>query len=214
MDDELRRRTLQLAERVKELDCLYGIANLIETPDISIEGIMRGACELLPRAWQYPSLACARIVLKGRTYETANFRQTEFRLLSGIRVLGEAAGTVEVCYFRDPHPPGREPFLKEEVKLLDAIAKRLGRVTERMQAVEERERLIDDLQEALQDVKRLSGLLPICATCKKIRDDQGYWSQIESYLSAHSEAEFTHGICPDCLRAMYASLGDDPSRRP
>jgi hypothetical protein len=52
-------------------------------------------------------------------------------------------------------------------------------------------------------VKTLSGLLPICAACKKVRDDQGYWQQIENYISAHSEADFTHSICPECARRLY-----------
>ncbi len=63
-----------------------------------------------------------------------------------------------------------------------------------------------DLKKALDDVKQLSGLLPICATCKKIRDDDGYWTQIERYISKHSEADFTHGICPDCLKVLYEDL--------
>ncbi len=66
-----------------------------------------------------------------------------------------------------------------------------------------REGVIRELQDALAQVKALSGLLPICASCKKVRDDQGYWQQIESYISAHSHAEFTHGICPECTRRLY-----------
>jgi PAS domain S-box-containing protein len=68
---------------------------------------------------------------------------------------------------------------------------------------EEREKLIRNLQEALVKVKTLSGLLPICSACKKIRDDKGYWRQLESYIRDHSEAEFSHGICPDCMRKLY-----------
>lgn len=75
----------------------------------------------------------------------------------------------------------------------------------RKQAEEERERLIRDLQHALAQVKTLSGLLPICAACKKIRDDRGYWNQIEAYLREHSQAEFTHSICPDCLEKLYGN---------
>ena len=67
----------------------------------------------------------------------------------------------------------------------------------------ERARLIKELQEALGEVKQLSGLLPICASCKKIRDDQGYWNQIEFYISKHSEAKFTHGVCPECTKKLY-----------
>lgn len=79
-------------------------------------------------------------------------------------------------------------------------------ITERKQAEAERERLIGELQEALAKVKTLSGLLPICASCKKIRDDKGYWNQIEGYIHDHSEAEFSHSICPDCARRLYPEI--------
>jgi hypothetical protein len=71
-------------------------------------------------------------------------------------------------------------------------------VTPLKQAAAEREGLIRDLQEALDRVKLLSGLLPICAGCKMIRDEQGTWQSLEFYIGAHSEAEFTHGMCPQC----------------
>jgi len=70
----------------------------------------------------------------------------------------------------------------------------------------ERERLIEGLTQALADVKQLSGMLPICSSCKKVRDDHGYWSQIETYLSEHTEATFTHGVCPDCAQKFREEL--------
>jgi len=76
-------------------------------------------------------------------------------------------------------------------------------ITSRRQLEEERERLIAELRDALASIKTLKGLLPICSSCKKIRDDKGYWSQIEAYVSNHSEAEFSHGICPECARRLY-----------
>ncbi len=63
-----------------------------------------------------------------------------------------------------------------------------------------------ELEDALANVKLLSGLIPICASCKKIRDDKGYWNQIESYIDEHSQAKFTHGMCPDCLKEEYPEL--------
>jgi len=66
------------------------------------------------------------------------------------------------------------------------------------------------LEEALANVRTLSGLLPICASCKKIRDDGGYWSQIEEYVRDHSNADFSHSICPDCARRLYGALATDP----
>jgi hypothetical protein len=69
-----------------------------------------------------------------------------------------------------------------------------------------REELIFNLQKALEEVKTLSGMLPICASCKKIRDDEGYWQQIEEYIRDHSEADFTHGICEDCVKELYPEI--------
>jgi PAS domain S-box-containing protein len=76
-------------------------------------------------------------------------------------------------------------------------------ITERKRQEQERLRLIQELTEALKRVKTLNGLLPICASCKKIRNDGGYWEQVESYIRSRSNAEFTHGICPDCVRLLY-----------
>jgi CheY-like chemotaxis protein len=73
----------------------------------------------------------------------------------------------------------------------------------------EREALIKELQEALAKIKTLSGLIPICAWCKKIRDDKGYWQAVEKYISEHSQAEFTHGMCPDCYNKAMAEMDSE-----
>jgi hypothetical protein len=72
----------------------------------------------------------------------------------------------------------------------------------------EREDLIAQLKDSLVRVKQLSGLLPICASCKKIRDDRGYWNQLEVYIRDHSEADFTHGLCPDCAGRLLSELSE------
>jgi hypothetical protein len=69
-----------------------------------------------------------------------------------------------------------------------------------------REQTLNKLQRALIDIKKLQGLLPICANCKKIRDDDGYWHQVEVYIKERSEAEFSHGLCPDCMKELYGEL--------
>jgi hypothetical protein len=76
-------------------------------------------------------------------------------------------------------------------------------IDEHQRLEEEREKLIMELQSAIDNVKTLSGFLPICALCKKIRDDQGYWNQVESYLSEHTDIDFTHSICPECAKKLY-----------
>jgi len=79
-------------------------------------------------------------------------------------------------------------------------------ITERKQAEGEREQLIKELQNAVADIKVLSGLVPICSSCKKIRDDKGYWTQLEGYIQAHSQAKFSHGVCPDCMKKLYPNF--------
>jgi PAS domain S-box-containing protein len=104
----------------------------------------------------------------------------------------------------------RVPILKTVVSVTLAGREHLLEsfldITERKKAEEERERLIGELQEALAEVKTLSGLLPICASCKSIRDDQGYWQQIEAYIRDHSEAEFSHSVCPECAKKLYPEV--------
>jgi membrane-associated HD superfamily phosphohydrolase len=82
----------------------------------------------------------------------------------------------------------------------------MDHITALKQTEEERERLIRQLQEALANIKILRGLLPICYSCKQVRDDKGYWNQIDTYIRAHTEAEFTHGICPPCAQKLYPEL--------
>lgn len=79
-------------------------------------------------------------------------------------------------------------------------------VSDQKKIEEERQQLIDELQKALAKVKQLSGFIPICASCKKIRDDKGYWNQVEAYIEQHSDAEFSHGICPECAKKLYPEL--------
>lgn len=81
---------------------------------------------------------------------------------------------------------------------------------ERKRIENEKEQVIAELQEALAKVKLLSGFIPICASCKKIRDDTGYWQQVEAYIQKHSNAEFSHSICPDCSHKLYPELYPKP----
>ncbi|HBB67485.1 MAG: hypothetical protein A2X28_05395 [Elusimicrobia bacterium GWA2_56_46] len=85
---------------------------------------------------------------------------------------------------------------------------------ERNKLLQERLNLINKLTAALSSVKTLTGLLPICAGCKKIRNDNGYWEQVEMYLKEHSDMEFTHGFCPDCIKKLYPELSEEIKNRP
>jgi PAS domain S-box-containing protein len=96
-------------------------------------------------------------------------------------------------------------LIGDEVHILSVVRD----ITDRTRAEQEKASLIVKLQEALAEVKKLSGILPICSSCKKIRDDKGYWKQVERYIGEHSEAQFSHSICPDCIRKLYPEIADD-----
>jgi PAS domain S-box-containing protein len=324
-----------LRERIKELNCLYAIADLIEKEQ-NIEKVMQGSATLLPASLRHPELACARITLEDRPFQTDNFQVTEWRLSAPLTIRDQPAGMIELCYLKKPPGMSQGTFSREEENLVKAVAERLGRVAERMQAEEklrqlsraveqspasimitdlsgsieyvnpkflqvtgytlaevlgknprilksgdklpetyqelwktlldgrewsgefhnkkkngelfwesasispirdvtghitrfvavkeditarkqteeERNRLIQELQDALARVKSLSGLLPICAGCKKIRDDRGYWSQVESYIQKHSDVRFSHGLCPDCIKKWSSPQSDGEHQNP
>ena len=194
-----------LRERIKELNCIYSIADLIEKTD-HIDEIFQGTTDLMPYGWYYQEITCARIIFKDQEFKTANFKETAWRMSSDIIVQRKSVGRVEICYLEERPDSDEGPFLKEERYLLNSIAERMGKVAERKHYEKEREGLISELQQALSKIKKLSGLLPICASCKNIRNDEGYWEQIEGYIKEHSEAEFSHSICPECTRKLYPEL--------
>ena len=104
-------------------------------------------------------------------------------------------------------PVGKKYFESRSIPLSENLAYALVRdVTDQKRMEKEKEKLIESLRDALGQVKTLSGMLPICANCKKIRDDKGYWNQIELYIREHSEAEFSHGICPHCAKKLYPNI--------
>lgn len=96
------------------------------------------------------------------------------------------------------------PFGDEDC--IEASVHIIRDITGRRKAEEEREQLIYELKNAVREVKKLQGMIPICASCKKIRDDKGYWQQIEKYIQDHSDAKFSHSICPECAQRLYPDL--------
>ena len=125
-----------LRERVKELNCLYSISGLVEKPDISLDEIFQGVVDIIPLAFQYPEVTCSRISLNGKEWKTENFKETGWKQTNGIFVLGQLAGSLEVCYLEEKPEIDEGPFLKEERNLINAIAEQLGRIVESMQAKE------------------------------------------------------------------------------
>lgn len=132
------------------------------------------------------------------------------RRVGSIR--GGISVTVPLARFAEPGENARLVVAHAGLWLLGMIGLVVGaqnlrqHVRARQRAEAERERLISELQEALANVKTLRGLIPICSSCKKIRNDQGSWTRLETYLQQHSEAEFSHSLCQDCLRKLYPDV--------
>jgi len=124
----LKTRTQELTERIKELNCLYGISNLFETQGASLSWILQRAVELIPAAWQYPENACARILLDDQVFNTIGFKETELKQDAEIVVNGLTVGRVEVFYPETDAVSKADPFLEEERRLLSAISERLSKV--------------------------------------------------------------------------------------
>ncbi|OQY03708.1 MAG: hypothetical protein B6I22_11010 [Desulfobacteraceae bacterium 4572_123] len=133
----LQKRMHDLDERVKELNCLYGISHIVEQNNISLEQVAQGAVDLIVAATQYPERTCARIILRGREFKTKNFKKTKWKQISKIIVQGRMIGAVEVYYLVKKPASDKGPFLKEERALLNVVAGRLGRIAEWMRTEKE-----------------------------------------------------------------------------
>jgi len=95
-----------------------------------------------------------------------------------------------------------KPFDAGELRARVEVGRRMIEMHDRL-AVQ-----VQELQKAFDEIKKLQGIMPICSYCKKIRDDQGYWNQVEDYVSRHSEAQFSHSICPECLKKHYPDFSE------
>ncbi|MCP4579336.1 MAG: PAS domain S-box protein, partial [Deltaproteobacteria bacterium] len=132
----LQQKTRDLGERIKELNCLYSISNLVEKPGISLDEIIQGTVELIPPSLQYPEITCSRFLLENKEFKTENFKEANWKQSSEIIVHGKRMGCLEICYLKEKPEIGEEPFLKEERNLINAVAERLGHILERAWAEE------------------------------------------------------------------------------
>ncbi|GAF82528.1 unnamed protein product, partial [marine sediment metagenome] len=136
VEDELRKQTHNVGERVKELGCLYGISSL-ERQGITLEEMFRRAVDFLPVAWQYPEVTCARLIINSQEFSTKNFSETSWKQTSDIIVRGQHVGSVEVCYLDERPKMDEGPFAREERDLINAIAAQLSEIIEHRQTGEE-----------------------------------------------------------------------------
>jgi DNA-binding CsgD family transcriptional regulator len=123
-----------LRERIKELNCLYGISQLAERHMYSLDALLQELVNFLPYSWQYPEITCARILFKGKTYTSDGFRVTNWRQSSRLYMYHEAVGECDIFYLEECPPADEGPFLKEERALLDAVAEQIGTIATRISA--------------------------------------------------------------------------------
>jgi len=133
---ERKQAEHELNQRIKELLCLYSIVEIAETPGLTLDELYQEVVKLLPLSWQYPEVACARITINGKEFQTEYYRQTVWKQSSDIKVSGAKTGVVEVNYLAERPEAGEGPFSKEERLLINTVAEQLGKITERKQVEE------------------------------------------------------------------------------
>jgi PAS domain S-box-containing protein len=131
VEKALEEKTHELSERVRELNCLYEISALRDREGMAFDQLLQEIADLVPSGWQYPEIACCRILMEGKAYESKGFEETRWRQTGEIKAFGTPLGRVDV-YYKEARPELHEgPFLPEERKLLDAVGERIGRIVER-----------------------------------------------------------------------------------
>jgi DNA-binding CsgD family transcriptional regulator len=133
-DTELTKVEVALRERIKELNCLYGISQLAERNPYSLDELLQDLVNFLPYSWQYPEVTAARIIFHNRTYASDNFKMTPWRQSARIYMYHEAVGECCIVYLEECPPSDEGPFMKEERALLDAVAEQVGTIATRISA--------------------------------------------------------------------------------
>lgn len=133
-ETEADKAQFELRERIKELNCLYGISQLAERHINSLENLLQELVNFLPHSWQHPDIACARVLFKGKSYSSDSFEFTAWRQSSRIYMYHEPVGEVAIFYLEECPPADEGPFLKEERALLDAVADQVGTIATRISA--------------------------------------------------------------------------------
>ncbi len=150
-EEALRKRTDILTERVKELNCLYGISDLVSVPGVSLDEILQGVVDLIPPSWRYPEIACSRVILGNKEFKTKNFRESVWKQAQNIIVRGKTLGSLEVYYFEERPEQEEGPFFTEERLLIKAAAERLGKTIERRQTEEALQKAHNELERRVEE---------------------------------------------------------------
>ncbi len=205
----------ELCRRIKQDERLSSIPVVLLTylsdPEDILKGLECGANNFIVKPYDEKSLVSRiRYVLVNDSLRRQSYAEMGIEIFFAGRkhfLAGERIQILDllISSFEDA-VLGRIELSKSNRDLADLNERLAREIEERKRAERDKEAVILELRQALAEVKKLGGLLPICSACKKIRDDRGYWQQIEAYIREHSEAEFTHSICPKCMKELYPEL--------
>ena len=214
-EDKLQQRTHDLGERVKELNCLFGLSKLVEEFVTDLDGILQGLVDILPPGWQYPTVTCGRVIFENREFKTFNFKETQWKQDAPITVHGKPMGVIEVYYLEEKRPLYEGPFLIEERRLLDALAKQLGRIAERIKAEKELRRERDFAESLINTAPAIVLVLDIEGRILRINP---YMEEISGHrLEDVKGKDWFRTFLPERnrnrMRRMFARTADDKQRR-
>ncbi len=213
-EEDLKQTNRNLGERVKELNCLYGLSQLAERDDIALEEIFHGLAELILLGWQYPEITAARITFEGHRFKTSNFRKTTWIQSADIKVHGQKAGIIEVCYLKKRQVIDEGPFLKEERSLLNALAERMGSIIERKQTEETLEAANQQLNASNQQLDasnqqlRASEQQLRAANQQLAADEEELRKTHDELREAHDELREAHDELEERVKERTANLAD------
>jgi PAS domain S-box-containing protein len=196
-EDALYQRTHDLGERVKELNCLYRISELMGMAEKPLVEILQGMIELLPSAWQFPSVTCARLTLDGQIFRTANFEETLWKQTTEIILDGKTIGFLEVGYLEEQPVSDEGPFLKEERFLINVVAEHTGKIIERRRAEEQ----IHLLQSILIDISTIDDLSSTLEVVLRRVCERTGWVFGQAWLPRRDRSAL------DCSASWFSDVG-------
>ncbi len=205
----LEARVRELGERVKELNCLYGFSKLVDQCGDSLKGIFQGIVNLIPPAWQYPGITCARLTVEGVVYQTANFKGTVWKQSAPVVTAGTVVGNLYVGYLEEMPESDEGPFLKEERALLNGLCEEIGRILERAKAREALKLSQAELEQqkttlAKKNIVLQELLLQIEQEKKQIKDDVA--ANVENLLLPLVDKLRLHGASRKYVHLLKQNL--------
>ncbi len=182
MENEIMEHTHKLGERIKELNCLYSMSELIERENTPLDDVIQGTVDLIPPSWQYPDMTCARIIMEGREFKTSKFVESEWKQACEIAVGRENIGTIEVYYTKQTPEFDEGPFLKEERSLIKLIAERLGTTIERI-------RFEEVLSESEEKFRSISDSANDAVIMMDPHGNTAFWNKSAEKMFGYSQEE-------------------------